>query len=148
MTDPAVGLPSAPAVCENHAAFLGVPLYRLTDADLQRMRQPIVYVWVRGDRVLYVGLSEHGLTRPLDRGHEQLREFASGDLLVIWPSSQPGVLENALIYHLRPRRNRTAVSCPTCGATVEPITRRCWRKGHAPDASFFWDIVQPQTGRG
>ncbi len=119
----------------------------LTFRELQVARSPLVYLWTRGPEVLYVGMTSQGLARPLAASHEQLRDFQPGDLLRIWRGEKYTALENTLIYHLRPRFNRSSVLCPYCGANCLGETKRCWRPAHAPDASFFGSEVRSNVAR-
>ncbi len=109
----------------------------LRHVDVEALRGPIVYVWIRGAEVLYVGMSTNGLVRPLGRQHEQLKGLEGRDTLLIWPHPKPEHLENALIYHLRPCLNRAPVKCPTCVMATDNKTRCCSNPPHAPDPSFF-----------
>ncbi len=106
---------------------LDVPDVVLTFNELQAARSPLVYMWTRGPEVLYVGMTSQGLARPLAASHEQLRDFQPGDVLRIWRGGNCTALENALIYHLRPRFNRSSDLCPYCGANCLGETKRCWR---------------------
>ncbi len=126
---------------------LDVPDVVLTYSELQVARSPLVYMWTRGTEVLYVGMTGQGLARPLAASHEHLRDFQPGDLLRIWRGENCTALENALIYHLRPRFNRSAVLCPSCGANCLGETKRCWQPAHAPDASFFGSEVRSNVAR-
>jgi hypothetical protein len=76
-----------------------------------------MYVWLRGDEVLYVGCSARGVERPMAAGHEKLRDFQPGDHLAIWASSDPLAQEAALIDRWRPRHNKPLGGdpCPGCG---------------------------------
>jgi hypothetical protein len=86
-------------------AMLGEPLMTLTFDELGRLRHPLVYVWSRGDQVIYVGCSANGVERPLAKGHEKLRGFCPGDTLTIWRCVSPGAIEAELIALLRPSLN-------------------------------------------
>ena len=99
-------------------AELGPAHLELAHDDLQRWRGPIVYVWTRGDAILYVSLSTKGLERPLSSTHGRLRHFAPGDRLTVWRSNTPAVLEANLIERLRPAFNRIPAPrrCERCGA--------------------------------
>jgi hypothetical protein len=111
------------------------------------MRVPMVYLWTRGPDVLYVGMTAQGLVRPLDPRHTQLRGVQPGDLLHIWRTENPVALEDAVLYHLRPRFNRThAVHCPTCARYVGQ-GQPCREPGHAPDPSFFVPAVRINVAR-
>lgn len=102
---------------ERLRAELGPPLCELDHSDVARWRGAIVYVWTRGDEVLYVGASSKGLERPLAVGHERLRDFAEGDRLTVWRTNDPFSLEAALIRELRPTLNNGGdrPKCQGCG---------------------------------
>jgi len=60
--------------------------YSLSGEWLLAAKSPIVYVWRRGEDVLYVGVSENGLARPLDANHHRLRacDVLTSDTLDIY----------------------------------------------------------------
>jgi tRNA(Ile2) C34 agmatinyltransferase TiaS len=99
-------------------ASLGKPLMELDFMEMERLRQPSVYVWTRGDDVLYVGMSFQGLVRPLAPSHEKLRDFQPGDQLRMWATGVPYELEAALIRQLRPTYNLEFPRCPGCGGRL------------------------------
>jgi hypothetical protein len=84
--------------------ILGPPMLGISYGDLTQLRSPIVYVWARGEEVLYVGMSVVGVARPVGK-HERLVDFQPGDMLWIWRCDNPAVLETMLIRELRPRLN-------------------------------------------
>jgi hypothetical protein len=51
-------------------AELGAPLMVAGASDRARWQQPIVYAWIRGDEVLYVGGSTVGVERPMSMNRE------------------------------------------------------------------------------
>ena len=110
---------------EERVARLGPPHVVLSYEDVERWRGPIVYVWTRGDDVLYVGASSAGLERPLSKSHEHLRNFAPGDRLTVYRASKPYDVELHLIAQLRPRLNRYPTKCPQCGAPTCRGWSRC-----------------------
>ena len=117
--------------------------FMLTFKAMAHLRQPIVYVWSRGEEILYVGMSMNGMERPLSKAHDHLNRFQPGDLLTIWPSDQAVALEAAFIYHLRPRLNRArATQCPICQRSLDDCSGLCRNPDHAPDSSFFWPVVR------
>lgn len=93
-----------------------------------RWHQSIIYAWIRGDEVLYIGASWRGVERPLGAGHERLRECAPGDRVVIWacPASDLWQLEEALIRRYRPRYNKPngGTPCPDCGGRWKLLETR------------------------
>ena len=108
-------------------AYLGSPYLELAHEDVQRWRGSIVYVWIRGAEVLYVGLSLRGLERPLSVGPARLKHFAPGDRLIVWRCAPTGLVEADLIAALRPRYNSIARTCPECGASIRWNAARCDR---------------------
>jgi hypothetical protein len=72
---------------ERIQAVLGPAAFRISCTKLRRVRRHIVYAWVRGDRVLYVGMSTAGFLRPLSAGHEVCWAFEDGDALLLWPAA-------------------------------------------------------------
>ena len=53
-------------------------------ADVLALQQPCVYLWMRRDDVLYIGMSEGGAERPFSPRHKTLR-IEPSDALWIWP---------------------------------------------------------------
>lgn len=71
----------------------------------------LVYVWLRGDQVLYVGMSRIGLGRPTSARHHRLRLEAvqDTDRMLVWPCAGEAAaraLEHLLIRTLRPQLNQ------------------------------------------
>jgi hypothetical protein len=69
---------------------------------------PIVYAWVRGDEILYVGFSSNGVARTLSRAHHRLVSMEPGDRAVIWcfeTEDQAAAAERELIRLLHPPLN-------------------------------------------
>ena len=96
---------------------LGEPMLTLEAETLHPWQQPIVYVWSRGDLVLYVGVSGRGIARPVDPGHEKLRGFRAGDRLSVWALPNAWEVEMRLIRDLKPLHNSppsATVLCPRC----------------------------------
>jgi len=130
-------------VAEPLAELLGEPLMTLDLEALTRLRRPLVYVWTRGQDVLYVGSSGNGVERPLARGHEKLRGFQAGDTLTIWPADDAAATEVDLIRRLRPRFNghgafgNQGEPCPVCGGR--------WRLADRPAGRCKWCQARPGT---
>jgi tRNA(Ile2) C34 agmatinyltransferase TiaS len=101
------------------SAQLGEPLMVVHAEERARGHQSIIYAWMRGDEVLYIGASWRGVERPLGVSHEKLRECAPGDRIVIWacPASDLVHVEDGLIRRYRPRYNKPngGTPCPDCG---------------------------------
>jgi hypothetical protein len=118
-------------------AELGVPHCELEYSEVERWRGAIVYVWTRGDAVLYVGASSKGLERPLAVRHERLRDFAAGDRLTVWRTADPFGLEEALIRQLRPALNNGGdrPKCQDCGRPA--IGRLRLRDGRCETCEFL-----------
>lgn len=72
---------------------------------------PIVYGWFRGDVCLYVGMSKHGLVRPMHSGHHiigRIIKLRKTDKLC-WSEYESlehaRVMEKFLIRNLEPKFN-------------------------------------------
>lgn len=88
--------------------LVGPPTVRLEFDQARALRGSVVYAWVRGPEVLYVGQSTVGIGRPLSNQHDALREMAPGDELLVWRCA-PGEadeVETCLIGALKPVRNK------------------------------------------
>jgi hypothetical protein len=91
------GASPAPAMLMNYSLFL-------------MLQAPCVYCWWRGSDCLYVGSSGHGLRRPFDPNHHQIRkdEILADDCFGFWPCStitEARWLEAKLIKEFKPLRN-------------------------------------------
>ena len=74
---------------------------------VQSLSGPCIYVWLRNDVPLYVGMSRHGITRPCGPNHHALA-IRSTDELLVYPVetvASARILERLLIERLRPARN-------------------------------------------
>ncbi len=94
------------------SSALGAPSWSLAWKDI---RQPIIYMWARGNEVLYVGQSMMGLGRPLGGDHMVLRAFRPGDRLNVWAlpnaaAAQVRGVETEMIRRHHPRYNRDGMS--------------------------------------
>jgi len=88
--------------------LLGAPDVVMTGEALQRQRRPIVYLWMRGREVLYVGHSRHGAARALSSRHHRLQGFQPGDrvLMCVYQDAESAFLaERRLILELAPTLN-------------------------------------------
>lgn len=79
--------------------------------DVRQFRSPIVYAWIRGESLLYIGQSAVGIARPIDARHEHLggEPWTEVDRLAIWrmPTAQAAChIEELTIEALRPQRSR------------------------------------------
>jgi len=116
-------------------ASLGEPLMVVTAEDRARWHRRIIYAWIRGDEVLYIGASWRGVERPMGVAHEKIRDFQSGDRLVIWAPLEAdggtylGDIEDRLIRQWRPRHNKPngGPPCPDCGGRWKIRDRRAGR---------------------
>lgn len=85
------------------------PTHIFTGADFLSMRRPCVYVWIRGDAVLYVGKGSNGMSRPLDSSHHRMTTatIQPQDRLLIYGCElgEEMTLEAELIRKLRPKFN-------------------------------------------
>jgi hypothetical protein len=98
-----------------HFSTTPYPLMQLSGDEIDRSRLPCVYIWTRADTVLYVGRGLHGIRRPIDDNHHQLkpREIRPDDVLTVFSCSSEAAAieaETQLIGILRPRLNRGVVS--------------------------------------
>lgn len=83
------------------------PTFFLSGAKLLEAKKPIVYLWVRGSEILYVGQSSQGLARVFSK-HEYIDEIQPDDAVLAW-HVEPGTelaVESWLINALQPKRNR------------------------------------------
>jgi hypothetical protein len=95
------------------------------------VRCPCVYVWRRDGVALYVGMSRHGLGRPLGR-HEYLRNLLPTDQLEVFfypgmTSAELNRLESDLIDRLEPSlnaRHRQYMLTPGRPRRPRPATQR------------------------
>ena len=78
--------------------------------DVLRLRGPVVYLVMRGEQPMYVGMSRNGLARPFGRKH--LTGLTEDDRLQVWPVASEDAafeLERLLIARLQPAWNRQRV---------------------------------------
>jgi hypothetical protein len=111
------------------SADLGAPLMVAEASDRARWQQPIVYAWIRGEAMLYIGSSYRGVERPMSAKHEKLGGFQAGDQLIIWACADPAPIEEALIRRWSPRYNlpNGGTPCPGCGGRWKVIERPAGR---------------------
>lgn len=84
------------------------PTMFLSGEQLRSLRAAVIYMWVRNEQVLYVGMSSTGLSRPLDIKHHRLANINDDDTFVAWgiPTVQQAKdLERELIRKFRPALN-------------------------------------------
>jgi hypothetical protein len=86
------------------------PTKTLSGKWMAEMRQSMVYVWMRGETALYVGLATGGLTRALDRNHPRITpwELQPTDELCLYvcaTDDEARALEIRLIQRLDPCGN-------------------------------------------
>lgn len=82
--------------------------HRLSGAEVIALRLPLVYVWSRGTRVLYVGKGDQGLARPLHPDHHRLVGVEPTDELKLWwctTAAEAVQIERMLITKLKPELN-------------------------------------------
>lgn len=85
----------------------GCPNETVPGDVFREMRQPLVYVWVRGDQILYVGKGA-SLSRPASRDHHLMFGVRNGDfVLIFFRDSDDGalLLEQRMINAARPAFN-------------------------------------------
>ncbi len=103
---------SVPTVAEVDAVVQKTARAAFSASDVRDLGGPLVYAWVRGEDVLYVGLGAYGLARPLARNHHRLADMAPGDRLLVWTWPEPALAEHAereIIQRLRPPKNDSPV---------------------------------------
>jgi excisionase family DNA binding protein len=96
-----------------------------TGDEVVNLRQPMVYVWRRGDEILYVGLGTKGIQRPLASDHHILLDILPSDRLDIFfcPTDvQAAKLEEEWIRHLKPEKNRANTGTGLSGCGMKPAT--------------------------
>ncbi len=101
------------------------PDFSFTGSDVIALRQPMVYVWRRGDEVLYVGLGTKGIQRPLSSDHHMLLDIVPTDRLDIFfcPTDVDAAnLEEKWIHHLKPTLNRANAGTALSGLGMKPTT--------------------------
>jgi hypothetical protein len=114
---------------------LGRPDFRISCAKLLATRGCLVYAWVRGPKVLYVGMSRTGLLRPINASHEVCWAFEPSDELLIWRAIDKRAaerLEALAIRLLAPAYNAKGAGGHGC---LEPRPQK-------PDP-FFEDDDEP-----
>ena len=101
------------------------PDFSFTGDEVINLRRPMVYVWRRGDEVLYVGLGTKGAQRPLASDHHILLDILPSDRLDIFlcpTDMQAAKLEEKWIRHLKPKKNRANKGTGLSGCGMKPIT--------------------------
>lgn len=81
--------------------------------DFRLMQSPGVYVLMRSNECLYVGVGKNALGRISATGHHRLISMRKCDRILLWPckSLQDAErLEDILIFRLKPRDNRRKTS--------------------------------------
>ena len=76
---------------------------------MRELLGPIVYVWVRGDRALYVGMSTRGISRLGGHHRLVLTQIEETDALLVYPcqsAKYARTLEETLIRALCPSLNK------------------------------------------
>jgi hypothetical protein len=100
----------------------------MTGEEVIRSRAPLVYVWRRGDDILYIGSALRGIRRPLESGHHRLRHILSDDTLQFLrcdTAEEALTLEKRLIRDYHPKLNGRG-----SGVSGEAI------EGRTPHTSF------------
>ena len=89
----------------------GEPIWRVTGKDLRMLRAPIIYAWMRREKLLYIGSSEIGIARPVNGRHERLRDIEDGDEVAAWRADGLTIRqrEEQLIDALSPELNGRSV---------------------------------------
>jgi len=91
------------------------PDRRIEGDDVVALRSPLIYVWRRGERVLYVGMSTAGIGRPLNPQHHRLMNLVLGDHVDLYlfdprhaDARRLAILEGYVIQELRPELKRAS----------------------------------------
>ena len=115
--------------------------------EIMRLRQPLVYAYVRFSRVLYIGSSSQGIARPFTRNHKCFDRLEPGDELKIWfckNTKQARKLEESLIYKERPEwningnfRGLAPRYCLKCKQTIVPDRGRKYCSSYCR-ISAYW----------
>ena len=74
-----------------------------------QLRYPIVYAWMRGEEILYIGRGLKGVTRPFAHDHPHLKGLLPTDELKVWTFPTGTIaraVEVAMIAVARPPLNR------------------------------------------
>jgi len=119
-------------------------------------REPCLYVWRRGDRVLYVGCSMKGATRALDPNHHRLgRNVLPDDVIEIefFPGADAPAIyatEARRIRDLKPEQN--AAGAGSDGGRITPVTEIRLhprpKKRRAPRRNRYDLAREAMAGRG
>ena len=83
-----------------------------TAEEIQALTRPCVYLFLRGDEVLYVGRSYRGILRPFSPTHHR-QPLKPDRVKILWFSGhwQADRVEQILISTLRPVANQKVKSC-------------------------------------
>lgn len=90
---------------------LGAADSTLSGAEFLRLKQPVVYAWVRDEAVLYVGMSRLGLARAIGT-HHVLSIFQETDQLLLWHFAtweEAAKAERDLILTVKPVYNNLRI---------------------------------------
>ena len=93
----------------------GPPGFSISGEEAVSLRSPLVYVWRRGGRVMYVGASACGAARPFTPGHHRLSGIRRGDELEFhfcFSGEEACRLEQDMIRALSPELNAHPGSGP------------------------------------
>ena len=77
-------------------------------ADFLALHRPIVYIWYRGRKILYVGMSFYGIAR-IFASHHRLKNVQLDDTITVWffdNEAEARETERALIEHFQPKFNQ------------------------------------------
>ena len=87
--------------------------FSFSGQDVKKLVSPLVYVLMRGNQALYVGMSTRGAMRPFRPDHHVLWRIRPTDKLLLWPvknAAQAEQIERILIARLRPTHNKQYVT--------------------------------------
>lgn len=108
---------------------------RFAGKELRRMMKPCVYLFVKNDMALYVGMSRDGLGRPFGRGHAKARQcmIECDELLIYYCHSVDDAekCETILIGTLQPKYNGRKKLMADSKLIQDTL-------GHSPDAANIY----------
>jgi hypothetical protein len=76
--------------------------------DVLDLKRPALYVWLRGDTILYVGIGRMGARR-IFSVHHRLNDVLPGDQIILWPMESLADAKEAeaiILESTRPRFNK------------------------------------------
>jgi hypothetical protein len=100
--------------------------YEIDGQTFMHYRKPCIYAWFRGSRCLYVGMSIHGIMRPIGKHHviDEIEVVRKEDTLKLFfppvrDADELAAVEKLYIKKLEPELNQTN-GCETNGNSRLP----------------------------